>query len=277
MRSLLLFVGVGLLLMVSLNYAMDSLTLQHFIYHHVSGQQYSVSEVSCDGQYYVVSISGQPHLIVTDGKYDLPVLVKNKKELKQVLVCYYELNVQDPVYYLNQSKSNLSIFINSTHNEYYSDNCLKFLGLHKSWCNDTESCRLVCFQKGTTCQPVMLSLRWDFLDAMQDYSETTVSLQNSMNQSYSFDTPLNFKKYVDGMAVISSSKKSYMDNPILNRWRFCGLAEYDWQSIDYAHDNALKAYYSRYPAESLNSLSDDLIENTDERVFMFKFNNFFNK
>ncbi len=280
MRNLLLFVVLGIMLLIVVSYSVDQMTLQHYVYHHLGDNQYySISDVDCNGQYYVVSLSGEPHMILTVDSYDLPVVVKDKQTLQKVLVCYYNLNVQDSSAYLNSSIQNYMAFYNSTVNEYYSDNCVKFLGLHKNWCNDVESCRYVCFQKGITCQPVMLALRWDFLDAMVDYADNSL-IVNSSKFEYTisdFNSAEDYKQYVDSLGLLCSVKNNYLNNPIINRWRFCGMPEYDWDKVEQAYVNGLKAYYSAYPEQSLDKLSSDIIYNTEQRVLMFRSNNYFKR
>lgn len=264
-----------IVLTTSLNFSIDNIMIEHFVYHHLGEEQYySLSEVECPDSYYVVSISDEPHMIITENDYGTPTIVTDKDEIKNVLVCYYNLTSKDSNDQLNDSLEHFEKFKLSTINESFTHRCIKFLGLHKAWCNDTNSCKNVCFHSEVNCRPVMLALRWEFLDAMVEYADIIKGINERLNATYSFSTPDEFKNYVDATQFIHSAERKLMLNPLISRWRFCGFPQYDWDSAKDAYLLSLNAYYSRFPKESLEDLGDKVKRNSEERILMFRMRNY---
>lgn len=212
-------------------------------------------------------------MVLGEDYFGNPKIVTDKEIIKEVLVCHYGLTSDNSTFYLNQSINYFEEFKNSTIDEYFSWDCKKTLGLHKNWCNDRDSCRLVCFQK-ESCQYLMLSIRWPFVDAMVDYANQTLELQNKINATYSFDSMGSYKEYVDAMAYIHHSRQNLQKNPIIGTWPFCTMPGYNWTSAKNAYLTALKAYYVEYPTESLEDMAKNVKSNSENRILMFRTRNY---
>ncbi|MCD6227128.1 hypothetical protein J7J90_01395 [Candidatus Micrarchaeota archaeon] len=264
-----------ILMSTVLVHPLDMFQIEHFVYHHIGNEQYySLSNVNCGEQYYVVSISNEPHMIITSGKYDTPEIITDKNVIKKVLVCYYGLTSDNASSLLNESLEQFNKFKSSMANDTYYDKCIKFLGLYKSWCYDEQSCRNVCFHSEINCRPVMLALRWEFLDAMVDYANTTKRINMIVNTTYHFNTSYEFKDYVDAVTFVHSAERNLGINPLISRWNICGVPTYDWDSAKMAYLYGLKAYYAKYPTESLEELGQKVYDNSKERILMFRVHNY---
>jgi hypothetical protein len=266
---------IFLILFIGLSCALDSYIVEHFIYTHLGDvNYYSLSNVFYGKKYYVVSVSGEPHMIVTGNTYTVPKLVTDKAVIKKVLVLYYNLTSENPDTYINQSLTCFAQFNASVENDMHTKSCIKYLGLHKDWCDDRESCRRVCFHKEFTCRDWMLALRWTFLDAMVDYSKSVKRLKDIQNTTYSFESMQDYERYVNDTRFMASLHETFSDNALIKRWRFCVLPDYDWDNAEKTYTIAVKAYYAKYPEQSLETLSENVMSNTYERVLMFQTNNY---